>query len=795
VELLLTDRRGWEVLADPPTGEPTTAANARGGPPRWRQAEARLLAQRVAELIERGEARAGEIVVLLRALGDLPVYERALRARGLRTLASAGGFWSHLQVGDLLAFLRALANPLDELALYATLASPLVGLSSDGLALLARAAGERGVWESARRALATLPSTDREALGEFCAWFERERRTAPRRTISELIERAIDRGGYREHVLALEEGEQRLANVRKLLALARRYEASEGRDLRGFLDHAAAQDAPAGGVEPDAPADAEREAVRLMSIHAAKGLEFPVVCVADLGRAPNLSVPDLLVGEPVRAAGQTAGGQPQGGGQPAAGAEPALGLRLLALEDPEPRKALRFQELCERRQAMQTEEEERILYVAMTRAREKLLLSGAIDFESWPEERAGAPPIGWVSRALIADLPARARTLEQPIAELTAQGTATKVRCWLNAPRTLGAVLREPARPATSDAPPADETAAANGEPRAPDGARARRATGKQEAPARAEHATGPADPGVQGAPARGDGAAGPADPPLSYTALAELERCGYRFYLERVLHLPENRAAAGARAGDGLDARTRGTLVHKLLETVDFARGEPPPQALARAARELGVRLDEDQQEQVRGLVRAALTTDLGARLAAAQAVRRECPFAFALPSGELVTGVIDVLAREAGGGRLVVDYKSDRVDPDEDLHLLVERDYELQRLIYALAVLRDGAPEVEVVHWFLGRPRETIAAVYAAPERSALEDRLAVRIRSARARAQLVSDRPHRDLCLTCPGRASLCSWGEEQTLRERPSAPDDQIHVPHDHVRLAAAARVRD
>jgi ATP-dependent helicase/nuclease subunit A len=445
VELLLTDRRGWEECGEPLSEEALGAAGAPNGgaPPRWRQAEARLLAWRVAELVARGEARAGEIVVLLRALGDVAVYERALRARGLRTLASAGGFWGHQQVGDLLAYLRALANPLNELALYSTLASPLAGLSSDVLALLARAAGKDGVWETLRSAFVPLegehagdldvvevsPSpflhrlarADREALARFCAWFDRERRTASLRTISTLIERAIDRSGYERHVLGLEEGERRLANVRKLLALARRYEASEGRDLHGFLDYAAEQGAPGGVVEPDVPvADADGEAVRLMSIHAAKGLEFAVVCVADLGRAPNMSVPDLLVGEPT------------------ADAEAALGLRLLTLEDPEPRGALRFAELCERRREAQVEEEQRILYVAMTRAREKLLLSGAIDFHNWPEERAGVPPIGWLGRALLPDLPERARALEQPVAELTVAGTETKVRCWLNAPRAGG---------------------------------------------------------------------------------------------------------------------------------------------------------------------------------------------------------------------------------------------------------------------------------------------------------------------------------------------------------------------
>ena len=138
---------GW-----PETGETAAAVSqGLGQAPIWRQAEARMMAGRIAGMVEAGEARAGEIVVLLRATGDLDLYERALAQRGLRTLAAVGAFWGQQQVADLLAYLRALANPLDELALHGALASPLGGLSLDALALLATTARRRGrgLWETA----------------------------------------------------------------------------------------------------------------------------------------------------------------------------------------------------------------------------------------------------------------------------------------------------------------------------------------------------------------------------------------------------------------------------------------------------------------------------------------------------------------------------------------------------------------------------------------------------------------------------------------------------------------------
>ena len=116
-----------------------------------------------------------------------------------------------------------------------------------------------------------------------------------------------------------------------------------------------------------------------------------------------------------------------------------------------------------------------------------------------------------------------------------------------------------------------------------------------------------------------------------------------------------------------------------------------------------------------------------------------------------------------------LVLDYKSDRVGPQADLEALVADEYGIQRLLYALAVLREGVDRVEIVHWFLERPGEWVGASYTALERGALEQRLAERVAHARESTFSVSPRPHRGLCLTCPGRAGLCSWGDEETLRE--------------------------
>ncbi|HWC25835.1 MAG TPA: PD-(D/E)XK nuclease family protein, partial [Solirubrobacteraceae bacterium] len=142
-----------------------------------------------------------------------------------------------------------------------------------------------------------------------------------------------------------------------------------------------------------------------------------------------------------------------------------------------------------------------------------------------------------------------------------------------------------------------------------------------------------------------------------------------------------------------------------------------------------------------------------------------------FALALGDaLLTGVVDVLADERGGGRLVVDYKTDALEPGADLAAYVEERYGIQRRVYALAALRSGAARAEVAYAFLERPHEPVGARFEPADAERLEDDLLRLARGLLAGEYPVTATPHRELCLTCPGRRALCSYGEDVTLRPR-------------------------
>jgi ATP-dependent exoDNAse (exonuclease V) beta subunit len=720
-ELLLVDKGAdWELegMASP-----------------WRLAEARALAGRVGELVDGGTA-AGEIVVLLRAMTDVRVYERALERHGLPTYVIGGrGYWDHPQIVDLVAYLRALDNPLDEEALYGLIASPLVGASLDALVLISDAVREsrRDPWSLVRAGepAGSLAAADADRLARFAEWFAMQRARVARGAVDELIDGALTASGYDLAMLAMPGGVRRLANVRKLMRLAREHEAVAGHGLHGFVLSLAERAADGQGRrEGEAPVEGDGlDAIRLMTIHRAKGLEFATVCVADLGRSVRPR------SEMVRVSGDGR----------------RFGVRLQRAGDGRRGSALAYDALRREEIEAGDREERRLFYVAMTRAQERLVLSGAAKLSGWLDGtgKVGGGPIAWIAPAFVDGL---ATVVGDGGGMVDAGGAELAVR--IGRPEHLG----EPSPDGPVEAEPTGEGLAV-----------ATRDAGRVAEPS-------PPGPAVSTLS-------------LSYSSLQEYARCGYRFYAERVLGLPPVAPDAGAAApieigaGDGARAQPvadvavaprsaadRGVLVHALLERLNFRRPlAPTREAVAAAAARSGIEPAPGpaESDELIAVVRRFSDSELRARLGAAVSARREQRFSFPLAGGALVTGALDVLAREPGGRWLVVDYKTDRLDGRDPRD--AARGYETQRLIYAIAALRAGATEVEIAHCFLELPDEPVIATFGADRLETLATRLETLAAGPLAGRFEVSPEPRRTLCAGCPAEGGLCSWPLAMTRRE--------------------------
>ncbi|MGH3024070.1 MAG: UvrD-helicase domain-containing protein, partial [Gaiellaceae bacterium] len=683
VELLVTDKSSYV-----------------GTPVHWRRAEARHIAARVRQLVDSGEATAGEIVLLFAAGTDAEWYEEELRRAGLDTYRATGrGYFGQQQVVDLLAYLRLLHNRYDDEALVTVLASPLIGLSNDALVLLRRAAPKRPLFLPFERGLpGDLVERDRHLCRAFLQRYERLAGAANGLSLERLCERIVSEHDYDLAVLAQWDGRRRYANMRKLARLARSYEELRGRDIEGFVRFVREQEA-VGARELEAVAEEEDgDAVRLLTIHSAKGLEFKVVIVADAGRDRNAPSPDEILCLP----------------------DGRFGFRVADPETGSRRPAFAYEQVREEEREAERAERLRLYYVAMTRAIDRLIVSGAID----PGRTAdAATPIGWVlSRLEAQELDAAG---EAPL-ELVRDGARLLVRVDRHRPEAEG-----PAAPA------ADETA--------PEAGQLELFVGEEMAPL---PPPAPRLPELVPVP----------EPPLhrvrrlSYSALALFDRCSYRYYAERVAGMRPQDAHGTVPGQTGLAATEVGDAVHRLLEEVDLSAPTAPG---VEPVRGWYPAVTDDELERIGAFVASYCDSELARRIAGLEGAAPERPFAFE-HDGVLLHGRLDVHWSD-GRSALILDYKTNSLaegTPEE----IVEADYRLQRLVYALACLRNGAEEVEVVYHFLERPDAVVSTRFSQDEVAELEAELSAAI--ARIHEGDFRPTPGEFTCAGCPALDRVCA-----------------------------------
>lgn len=328
--------------------------------------EARAVAHRIKKLVaDRLPVRAGrdpvrpvalgDIVILLRSLKDqATVYREILEEEGIPSFSDvSSGFLDTTEIGVMLDMLRILDNPAQDIPYTAVLHSPIVGLTADELAQI-RIAGGMNVpmCDAVRSFSGDAAITAR--LKDFLRMYDTVGKMSRTRDIDRLLGKIYEMTGFYTYCTAMPGGARRAANLDLLLDYAAEYEASSYSGLFSFVRY----------IEQlkDAQLDLEEasgteavNAVRIMTIHKSKGLEFPVVIVGGMGKSlQNKDVQSAVVVSP----------------------DHGIGVPAVDLEIRTQHKSRHREVLALRMKRDALGEEQRLLYVAMTRAKEKLIMIG-----------------------------------------------------------------------------------------------------------------------------------------------------------------------------------------------------------------------------------------------------------------------------------------------------------------------------------------------------------------------------------------------------------------------------------
>ncbi|MCL4851905.1 MAG: PD-(D/E)XK nuclease family protein, partial [Bryobacteraceae bacterium] len=540
----------------------------------------------------RRSLRFSDIAVLVRKSEPMDLIERTLREFGIPALVSRGrGFFESDEVTDLVHWLRVVSNPRDEISLAAVLRSPLVGVSDETLLRL-KACGNLAEGLAACESIVEQPE-ELERLREARGHLEGARELSGYVSPDRLISPVLDASGYTGSLDA-----RARANVEKLLGIVRDLYACESMPLAVLTDHL--ERLRESQSEPEAPIGESTDAVNVMTIHASKGLEYPVVFVACLHAAVNQSAPTLCH-------------------LPGAG----LGARWCDPVSGEAVSDTVHKLYSERTREREKAESDRLLYVAMTRAKEHMVLSFAAGKKmasGWPSAITGA----------------------------------------------FGIALDGPAKPAEID------TFA---------GFRLKVFRPDRRAESRADDrfTRVEAQPLMLARPALEE----QFDSTASVTSLTTYWQCPRRYFLERYLQWPTDRTAPDVFQEDAFDSDTT-------MEADDFGRAVHA--VLAGGPRD---NLPADVLEMAGRFE----TSEFGWRLLRATDAGHECDFVMSF-EGLVVRGQIDLWFEE-GGELVLIDYKTDRIDPGSDPRRMAA--YALQLNLYAAALQKMRGRPVNAAYLYM--------------------------------------------------------------------------------------------
>lgn len=641
IELLLVNKASIQDGADEGKAE------------RCRREEARAIARRLQAMVEAGlpvfdrkkGERAlewGDVALLFQSMNQVTIYEDEFKRAGLPFVTIAGrGYYDRQEVWDLLNLLRALHNPADTLALASALRSPLFNLSDDALLAL-RVQGDP-LWEALSQPAPLLPADEIERVAFARETLMELRRLAGRVTISELLAEALEKTGYLAVLTGLPDGDRRRSNVEKLLEKAH----SSGKiTLSAFSQYLT--DLSDREVREGEAALNVDNAVKLMTVHKSKGLEFPVVVMADCSW------------------------ERRGGGNPPA----LLGQPFVCTVYDETTgkwaKPFVYTQAEQEEKRRETAESRRKLYVAATRAQDYLIISGTIEIGKKDRKLTGGGWMRWLLDAFeLCDLPPEGEHVLQDWGNVRVSFVQVTEQPLVSAAAQARNEPSPALMPAADEMPPMVQPLALD-----------------QQAALRSLKATQLADIGS------------------ALHAIPVHRRAAYRARWRReALYDAPARVETVSQARKSHFNRHVGKMVHQMLHVWRRGMSEADIRHMLHGyAWDEGVVEPEAQQRLVDAAYRLlgwVLRSDVHRWIAEAAEVHRELPFSHLTNDNRIVHGRIDVLLRTKRGDWRIVDYKTTWVNKAEKPEHHAQR-YHLQVGIYAEAVeeLVKATPEVYIYY-----------------------------------------------------------------------------------------------
>jgi len=630
-----------------------------------RRREAELIAGRIRQMVEGGErlvscredgkesvrpVRYGDIAILFRAMTSINAYERALREHEIPYyMTSGGGFYLRQEIKDILCFLKVLENADDDIALAGVLRSPMFGLSDNVLYLLTR--DGRPLFESIAARHDRLSDEERFGLSVAANTIATLREMKDRQPIARLITEIVDRTGYLWVLRTMFLGRQRASNVRKLIETARQLERRGLVTLRDFISYVnefVTQEIREGEAVIE---EEKSEVVKVTTIHKAKGLEYPVVFVGDLSHGTATAQWPYALVHPD---GIFALKVPNRTG----GFEPTALYRLTVGED----------------SAKDLAESKRLFYVACTRARDYLVLSGVAGKGSqdswmrWLETKydlsGGGTKIPYGDEGHTVAVTTKLPPSKPPRGRVSpARKHAKKLLAF---------------EPISAGKPSAGFDAAAIFE-------RTRAVPRSLQRKAR-----------------------------FSVTELEDYGKCPRLYELKHVDEIPESGlryVSMSVLTKRELSPAERGNVAHRVFEQWDGDGEADVRKIVTRVLDERGI-LDGAVRAHVEDDIMAMydrfMAHELSTRIREAADVRSELRFYLNL-DGAVIEGVVDKTFSGDDGARCLVDFKTDNVSADQANERAESYSFQLDIYALALSQLTDGSiprasvyfltPSVEVV------------------------------------------------------------------------------------------------